>query len=588
MQVIALLFLLIFIFFIQRNKDPQGKFFIFIFVLYLLYIKIQHAHFSTWDEFTHWAAVSKYLFLTNSLPGAYGPIQMPDYPPGAALFHYFIFKIIGYSEGHAYFAQDILLIVPLLCLFQRLSWRQWPYIISTIFFCYLSIFVFGSWSLNPVSGGQGGFVSLQMDLVLGIFFGCGLVCYYLSQKNIKNIFLILPLIFCLPLLKTTGIFFALLLCFIIMADQLILTQFNDQKKSMGRVILISVLLIITASLSYGSWQFYLYFHHIQTTYSSGITFSHIKQLIAGNLTLAQQTIISDFFHTLIYGQIGAAQISFFFKDPRIINILEMLIFMVFAVSILLFSEKDKLKRVSILNLNLCLLVGLILFVIGMLFVYLYSFQYYESHYISSYPRYLGTYFIAWFMINYAFLLNSAINKKASWIQKTAVWLLPIAGLIVSPKVAYTFLTEPVKPMLPVRANIQKLANYINQEISGNKGMYVVWQQSPGFIQNILAFEMIPRKINTDDWSLGKKYPGYDVWTKNITAKQFKDNISQYDYLFLAKTDKQFWNQYGNQVGLLLYKNQCTKQSCIFEIIKNNQNSVVFKIIPNIKIVIKDK
>ena len=104
-----------FIIYFVKKQNPYTDIFkpgmiVFICYFVFLYLVCQNLSYRSWDEFSHWGLITKSMFLTDGLVNSESSVYLKCYPPGMALFHYFITSIIGYSEGMVYFAQNIFLV----------------------------------------------------------------------------------------------------------------------------------------------------------------------------------------------------------------------------------------------------------------------------------------------------------------------------------------------------------------------------------------------------------------------------------------------------------------------------------------------
>lgn len=80
-----------------------------------------------YDEFSHWGSIVKDMFATGCFP-ADGSIvsrvgSFVNYPPASASFIYFVDVLIGYTEGHTIFAQNILVVAALCALWAPFEGR---------------------------------------------------------------------------------------------------------------------------------------------------------------------------------------------------------------------------------------------------------------------------------------------------------------------------------------------------------------------------------------------------------------------------------------------------------------------------------
>ena len=77
-----------------------------VFLLLSLDLKLLH-----YDNFSHWALIVKYLLSTDHFPGA-DTVMIPfrDYPPGSSVFIYYVCRFAGRSQGIMLLAQNSMLI----------------------------------------------------------------------------------------------------------------------------------------------------------------------------------------------------------------------------------------------------------------------------------------------------------------------------------------------------------------------------------------------------------------------------------------------------------------------------------------------
>lgn len=153
-----------------------------------------------YDEYSHWGVFLKEMLATNQLWSADTNSMHPRYLPGTSLWQYFFAVYSHNPEGAAYLAQFVLLIVPLLVLWEKTSWRQVGWHIGVLVLLIVTITNFGH-----------GFASLYVDHLLGAWFAGILFNFLLESGSYRKFALLsylLPLAV-LVLIKTTGVFFAL-------------------------------------------------------------------------------------------------------------------------------------------------------------------------------------------------------------------------------------------------------------------------------------------------------------------------------------------------------------------------------------------
>lgn len=75
-------------------------------------------HLRHYDNFSHWAAIVKYLLTAGKFPGAdTGLIAFPDYPPGSSLFLYYVCTFLGKEQKIMLLAQNSIVFACFLALF---------------------------------------------------------------------------------------------------------------------------------------------------------------------------------------------------------------------------------------------------------------------------------------------------------------------------------------------------------------------------------------------------------------------------------------------------------------------------------------
>ena len=150
-----------------------------------------------WDEFSHWGLVTKELYFSGVLDNGSGNAAFPHYPPGTALWHYFVISNTRFSEGAVYLAQFVLLTAPLTVLYRRVTWRNAWWIIVLFPLQFLLLANFGH-----------GVASLYADPVIALLFAATVVSYLAGTRSAVDLLLLAPCLFVLALVKEVGLLFA--------------------------------------------------------------------------------------------------------------------------------------------------------------------------------------------------------------------------------------------------------------------------------------------------------------------------------------------------------------------------------------------
>ncbi|RSL30621.1 hypothetical protein D7Z54_24990 [Salibacterium salarium] len=155
------------------------------------------------DNFSHWGIIVKELFQSNSLPDESTIITYTSYPPGSALFIYYIVTITGFSESMALISQAILIAGALSPIFIFCSWKNPFYLVGFLFIPAILLFV------NSRS-----FYTLLVDPLLAyLSIAIIIIAYYYRDDWKRMTITILPVLSLLVLTKDSGKIF-LAFCFL--------------------------------------------------------------------------------------------------------------------------------------------------------------------------------------------------------------------------------------------------------------------------------------------------------------------------------------------------------------------------------------
>jgi len=159
-----------------------------------------------YDNFSHWGLIVKEMFTVNGLPDSRTVIEYKNYPPGSAVFIFFINQIIGYSESHTLMAQGYLLMSNLAVLLVFCKWRNPAHILLSLISGFTLLIVIKSDIYN-----------LLVDTLLGLVaLSITVIAYYYRKNWLKSILVNTPLLVLLILVKDSGkLFFFFNIAFIV-------------------------------------------------------------------------------------------------------------------------------------------------------------------------------------------------------------------------------------------------------------------------------------------------------------------------------------------------------------------------------------
>ena len=550
---------------------PSIIFYIFV-ILIATYIA-KDTYYRGWDEFSHWgsnlkAMVTYDLFWSNKI---YDGVHVV-YTPLAGIAEYFFCKINGgFSETVSYYAINFFIISLLLPICKNEKYNLKSFIKLALFwltiYCAIRLCKF---SLS----------SIYIDLLLGILFASGMFLAFRFDGKDDKIALFLIMI-SLPLLKDSGLLLLGIILLTLFFTKVILKIIENKKvtidnfKKLGILVLI---LIISLSL-YGTWKIYCNINnrHLDDRHDkNSISSISITQYVNAILLLPPKDskyyeIAYSFYNNLNDGIVlgtdnGIATTSKVFIVLNLIGIL------------LYFIEPDNKIKKKILILLLCFDIGFILYCLMLLATYMFAFTEQEGRSLASYQRYISTYFIAWIIANLGIATNYKYSTKSIMLIFTCL-LLCMFSINISRLIDINTRKEDITSS---RKEIDDKAIVINSKVSLNEKVYLIYQNIDGGEKyHKLRYAISPRVTNLMyEWSLGPKYYNEDIWNYDITKEEFEQKLidEEFDYVFIAKIDKQFMNIYGDLIDGYNMNNYQKLENKLLKVNKINANTIKLELV----------
>lgn len=485
--------------------------------------------FSVWDEFSHWGLVIKNMVYLDQLGNAVqATTYFRGYPPATSLFAYFWIKLAGvYNESDAFRSANVFLFSLLLPMFKRLEWRNWLRL-PVVFLVAL---------LLPCQFAAGAYTSIYVDTLLGILFAFALFQYFTNEKNDSEILLFSSALFILPLVKASGTGLALIAVIIIAVDVLLVERgWKLKRKAMW--IAAPALAVLVGKFS---WNIYLRLTDTSEAWNtSGLTASALWNVLIGNGEAYQANVISNYFE----GIFSPSQYTFGYII-KLSVFMWALVFVFFSVA-LIFSHKGGLwkKRYTV-----CLtgtVVGLGVYTISLLLLYLFTFSPYEAEGLASFSRYISTYLTGMFALLVALYIDRFAAEKG---KQGGVCYLILAIMMISVNAAnllpITFETaSSVENTRKIR-EAREVPQSVLDSLDVNKDrVYIICQNDNGFRYWINYYNFTPIHTGAVAWSLGEPYDDGDIWTQNLTVEEFSAELEEYTHVYVYRADEQFINKYG--------------------------------------------
>ena len=545
---------------------------IYIFVVMIMAFMVKDTYYYVWDEFSHWgsnlkAMVQYDLFWSNKI---YDGVHVV-YTPIAGIVEYFFCKINGgFAEDVSYMAINTFIITLLLPIIKCQKHNVKNYIKLILFwlliYCSVKLLNF------QIS-------SIYIDLLLGILFTLGIILAFRVDGKEDKINLILTLIM-MPLLKDSGLLLLGIILMELFFSKIVLKIIEERKitKQHLKVFGIIVLMLIIPLVFYGTWKIYcgvngkvLDDRHDKNAISEINIVEYIKGILLLNTDNPKYKDISNSFYDALNGLEVAGGTDSRATAVKLVVLLDILGIILYLMNK---NEEDKKKIATvIISLN----IGFVLYCLLLLATFMFAFTETEGRALASYSRYMSTYFIAWVIITLGLASNSKIkNTILPIIIAILLCLYPI-------NIANLMDTTSRKNLSGIDDEIRTEANIIQENVNLSDKVYIIYQNiGGGYEYHKLRYSISPIITNLMyEWSLGPKYYDTDIWNLDLTKEEFEKKLidENFDYVFIAKIDKQFVDIYGSLINFdFTTKSYEELNNKLLKIEKINENEVILNLV----------
>lgn len=326
------------------------------------------------DEFSHWGLVIKNIFILDHFPTLVDSnIIFSGYPPAMALWQNFACHMSGHmDEGIVYFSTCILLGSCILGMIGT----------SKIYIGNVkkSICAFVLFLMVPLVFSITTYSSITVDPILGIGFAYILILGFKSDKYITDKIAIFMALTTLSLIKATGLFLG-----VVAIVLMLVTEISNKKLTKWSVAEYVGYIFGAVLIGKVSWEIHIKLAEVNEAWNmSGLTMNSFIELIQGNAPQYRYEAIGVFFRGLWTVPV--------IESLRINYIILLLIWIILSVVAIRISEQSKRKNLKIYTIGIS--VGMIIFTISLLVLYLFTFSPGEAVNLASFGRYLKTFFVA--------------------------------------------------------------------------------------------------------------------------------------------------------------------------------------------------
>lgn len=503
-----------------------------------------------WDEFSHWGLAVKTLTLRHALWDSQSAVAFADYPPGTALFQYWALCGTRFTEGGTLAAQAVFMLAfltPLLRMpdawVKRMPFARQPRwtialrgtaILLTVF-SVLHFFGFG-WCRMDVDG------------MLAVVFGSTLAAYAMGAPQSRwAVGCALAGVGVLPLLKTSGLLFALVGATIIIVDACAgqMRLWRDR-----RFLALLVLLLLLPVAVHVTWA-----AHVTRQASRISAAAAVSEQTPDSLSPVQRPgVVREFGRALLFRRVGSLAVSHapsastrtpVSTRPRLPRwlILSPLAWTALLVGLgfATLRRYDGPARRRVLRLNIMMAVGFAIYLIGLLLAYLWRFPAHDAIGLASFSRYVGTYVTAWAILTTGLWLSGPEPAVRPW--RTGVSVVLLGGLVwTAARVSVTPLIPPL--LSPYRQSIRTIAARVATLTPETSRIYHIAQSSDGLDHMVIRYELAPRRTQAWGWSLGPAASDGSLRQIDLSPQEWAAKLTAFDYVLVTRTNPVFLERFG--------------------------------------------
>jgi hypothetical protein len=391
---------------------------IFFMALFLLAVCSHRYQIVTeWDEIAQWALSPKNMYLLNQIPtGANSNIIYTDYPPASALWEYFWCKMTGqFQDSSLYIAHTFWTVGLLAPVYAKYSWKQWKkglLIGLLLLTAPCAFYQYCTWT------------GIYIDYLLGALAAYGFYGYYAGKKETFDWLNIGLSIFVVLQVKSTGMFFAVLILWFVLWDML---HSNKQSKKKEAVIAAGLLVSLCASRLL--WTYFLNKNDMGTFWSyDNMTLAQLNVFSTTNGVEGwHRTAFANCFRAIFNINISTRAI-FYVRGIQVPLIVWYIIVAVVSWIAFLAGKKNG----TLFRAYVVWIVANIVFTISVAYIYYLQMTEAECTVLAAYGRYMSTVLSGIWL--FGILILSDHLGQISWKK---YYMVGILALLLFPKWSVT-------------------------------------------------------------------------------------------------------------------------------------------------------
>ncbi|KJV91841.1 hypothetical protein [Rickettsia bellii] len=421
--------LLVYSFYLKNRHRFSYESLFFTLVIFAFFLYTREASLHAYDDFSHWGIFTKELLYSGVFENQTSFTSIisthAHYPRGAAVYHYFMLMLSGYSDGNVLFAHFLLHLMFLAPLASNKKIWQTGLLFSAIL-CAVVLYTTG-------------LRSIYNDSTIGLMFGATLGIYILEEDKKKALKLIIPIAILLPLFREIGAWLASFASIILILHY---TFFDKKPKTSHDYITYVILLTLPILCNFILMDYFRNTHD----------FLDRKEHSFSNLIYIVENFNEQ--HKLLLLNYGKFLLKFLVKEGSLV---------VYTICFIAWYGIRKYKPKLLAEYKFFLIATFIcgiIFALWRLYLYFFTFSYEEAIRGASLLRYLGCYVLGMGMVAAAYVKSSIFLNEKQSRKELCVLMLLFA----------VFSFSVIKNILRIKHLSLEQKNFIEQAINIKKSL----------------------------------------------------------------------------------------------------------------------
>lgn len=491
--------------------------------------------FCQYDDFTHWGLIVKNMFYYGNY-GTDGVIEYGEYPPFVSIFQYIIlvFKRT-FSEDSIIIGLNFLYFSFIMPFLKNIKWDK----------SILKLIVLvPSILLIPIIFYEDFYTDLFVDGFLGVLFAYIIYSWYREEKLTKMLSVGAGII-AITLTKSIGIALAII-AIIIFAIDILLAKKEFRKRNLIEILILVAILIIAI----GSWKGKILIDNSNIKWNTNeITIGNIIKVLKEDGEAYQKRTLQNFKEKILTEQ-GTL-------TSRGMNTINLLMFLIASGTLTYILIKDKQLQKRFIVIQIIAIISWIIFIFGMLIMYLFIFTKEEALILACYERYALILPLGIIIIDVVFLEDKWKKVKLSQIVLCLSLILVFMPLQTIYEMYYNNDEEKAK-RIEQREPYKEILKY-SDELNEEAEIYYISNFVGEKEIALVRYEMLPMKIQNKSSKL------------TMAREEFIEEIinNGYTHIYINENDRVLTNQFID-----LFENNEIKSKTMYKIQKE-EDKIVF-------------